>query len=194
MTKQETVKIVTMIVMSYPTSDKLQDDNTIRAMASVWSHIFKNDDPKLVELAVQKHISTNKWVPSIAEIREQMVAISRPDIIPPDKAWEIVSDGISSNLFSYEPPEFPPLVKRCVKIVGWDNLREMSRGHYAGHAPGSDRTIFVQQYKPMYEREIEKALLPKNILDGIDKARESIEDKMYVMLGTIDEVRVNEQN
>ena len=110
MTESETIKVVTIIVMSYPSSEKFKDETTLKGMVAVWKNIFKDDDAKLVEFAVQKHISVNKWPPSIAEIREQMVKLQRPDIIPPDVAWTAVSDLLyaeseffSGNLYNILP-------------------------------------------------------------------------------------------
>ena len=84
MTEHETIKVVTLIVMSYPSSEKFKDETSLKGMVAVWKTIFKDDNAQLVEMAVQKHISVNKWPPSIAEIREQMVNLTRPDIVPPD--------------------------------------------------------------------------------------------------------------
>lgn len=170
MTEQETIKVVTLIVMSYPATEKFKDENTIKAMVNVWAKIFKDDNPRLVELAVQKHIATNKWPPNIAEVREQMVSLEHPEIIPPDVAWMAVSDLLySSSFHSSSLPVLPPLIERCIEAIGWDNLKEMNRGYYGNSKPGMDRVAFMQQYTPMYERERERAALPKSLSDAVAK-------------------------
>ena len=69
MTKQETIKVITLLMFSYPSQDKLKDEETLKGMVSVWTEFFKDDDAKVVLKACQKHIVTSKWFPSIAEIK-----------------------------------------------------------------------------------------------------------------------------
>ena len=87
MKKSELVDIVTVIVMSYP--DRFKED-VIPGMVTAWYAFFKDDDKTAVELAVTKHIASNKWPPSIAEIRGAMAEILHPELIPPDVAWTAV--------------------------------------------------------------------------------------------------------
>lgn len=177
MTEQETVKIVTLIVMSYPASEKFRDENAVKAMVAVWSNIFHDDPFRLVELAVQKHVSINKWPPSVAEIRDIMVDVMHPEIIPPDLAWAAVSDLMYANgRYDYGRSEsiLPPLVRRTVEVIGWDNLYELHCEGSRGGKPGLDRVAFMDQYKPAYEREREKASLPQSILAACEKAEHNL--------------------
>lgn len=174
MTKQEVVEAVTLIVMSYPASFK--DETVVQAMVEVWYKMFKDDNPKLVSLAVQKHISTNKWPPSIAEVREQMVSLQRPDILPPDIAWAMVSDriyGDGSHLYDIEDV-FPPLIAQVIETIGWSSLCDMSHGQYAGYYNGQDKQAFMELYKPAYERERERAMLPQGLRSDVEKAERII--------------------
>ena len=43
MTEQETIKIVTLIVMSYPSSEKFKDETSLKGMVAVWKTIFKDN-------------------------------------------------------------------------------------------------------------------------------------------------------
>nr|DAO66781.1 MAG TPA: replisome organizer [Caudoviricetes sp.] len=172
MTKQEVIELITLIVMSYPTSFK--DETAVQAMGEIWYRMFKDDNPKLVLLAVQKHISTNKWPPSIAEIREQMISLQRPDILPPDIAWAMVSDriygdGDGDHLYNIEDV-FPPLIAKVLETIGWSKLCAMNRGQYAGYRNGQDKQVFMELYKPAYERERERAMLPRGLRADVEKA------------------------
>ena len=60
MTEQETIKVITLIVMSYPSNDKFKDEDNIKGMVAVWKTIFKDDDVRVVEMAVQKHNDGNR--------------------------------------------------------------------------------------------------------------------------------------
>lgn len=174
MNKQETIQIVTLIVGSYPAAGDLKKEETVKAMVVSWSAAFRDDDPQLVGIAVQKHIALNKWPPSVAEIRSQMVAISHPELVPPDVAWAAVSDILYANSgFSDHPySTLPPLIVRCIEAIGWHNLREMHRGVYGDSKPGMDRVMFLQQYTPMYERERDKAQLPETLAAQCEKFKQ----------------------
>lgn len=193
MTERETVKVVTMIVMSYPAAEKFKDENTIKATVNIWKAMFKDDNARLVELAVQKHIATNKWPPSIAEIREQMVTLEHPEIIPPDIAWTAVSDALAT-FSSAHTPELPPLIQSCVETIGWSRLQETRRGQYAGAKPGMDRMIFMQQYIPTYEREREKAMLPKTLADAVRKSEKALGGEAYKLIDAARQTRVDKEN
>lgn len=100
-----------------------------------------------------------------------MVDIQRPDILPPDVAWGMVSDYMyaerASPLHSNFNIDFPPLVKRAVEIVGYSALKELSHGGYRNYREGADKQAFMEIYVPMYERERQAAQLPKRTAEKI---------------------------
>lgn len=174
MTKQEMIQAVAVIVSAYPAHDKFKDDTSIEAMVNVWYDFFKDDDAKLVGSAVRKHISENKWPPSIAEIREQMAFIMHPELLPPDIAWGMVSDRMLGS-YSFGDDDlgsiFPPLVARAIETIGgFSTLRELARGYYGGNKTGSDRKAFIDQYTPAYERAMQEAMHPPALRRQLDNA------------------------
>ena len=170
MKKSELVDIVTVIVMSYP--DRFKED-VIPGMVTAWYAFFKDDDKSAVELAVTKHIASNKWPPSIAEIREAMAEILHPELIPPDVAWTAVMDVMyATGGSSWGRPTFPPLIERVVETIGWHTLWELHRGSYAGNKDGMDKVAFMDLYKPAYERALQAATLPEALSAAISKVRQ----------------------
>ena len=170
MTKNELLDIVTVIVMSYP--DRFKEES-IPGMVTAWYAFFKDDDKSAVELAVTKHIASNKWPPSIAEIRESMAEILHPELIPPDIAWMAVMDVMhATGESSWGRPTFPPLIERVVETIGWHTLWELHRGSYAGNKDGMDKVAFMDLYKPTYEREMQTAALPAALSASIRKIRQ----------------------
>lgn len=170
MKKAELLDIVTVIVMSYP--DRFKEES-IPGMVTAWYAFFKDDDKAAVELAVTKHIASNKWPPSIAEIRREMAEILHPELIPPDVAWTAVADVMHGvDEWGRGRPKFPPLVERVVETIGWGHLKELSRGSYAGNKDGLDRVAFMDLYKPAYERALQEATLPAALTATINKVRQ----------------------
>lgn len=169
-TRADTARLIGIIITAYPNIDKYSSE-IIEAMTNTWALMFADDDCKLVATAIMKHIATSKWAPSIAEIRSIMVDIQRPDILPPDVAWGIVSDYMyaerTSPLHRYVRLDFPPLIKRAVEIIGYSNLKELSRGKYGNYREGADKRAFMEIYVPMYDRERQAAQLPKKTADNL---------------------------
>lgn len=185
MTETETLRLVTIIVMSYPSNDKFKDETTLNGMVAVWKTIFKDDDAHLVEMAVQKHISVNKWPPSISEIREQMVNLTRPDIVPPDVAWSMVSDVLyaESEYGHFDIYKtFPEAIARVVETIGWSKLCDLHYNRYGRNADGMDRVAFMDLYKPAYAREREQAMLPERIRQVCEKKQKEVAGETLQMI------------
>lgn len=185
MTKADAARMVAIIVTAYPNSDKFKNADSINATVNLWTSMFIDDSSEIVALAVQKHISTSKWPPSIAEIREIISEIQFPDIIPPDQAWLAVSDFIYANSEFFAGDlykQLPPLVARAVESIGWLNLYDMNRSRYSGGRPGMARVAFMDQYKPMYEREKARAMLPNSITKQVDAIANSTSNGSYRLL------------
>ena len=105
-----------------------------------------------------------------------MVSLQRPDILPPDIAWAMVSDriyGDGSHLYDIEDV-FPPLIAKVIETIGWSSLCDMSHGQYAGYYNGQDKQTFMELYKPAYERERERAMLPQSLRSDVEKAERII--------------------
>lgn len=161
-----------IIVLAYPNYDKFKDDKQVKATVDLWATMFSEDDAGIVGLAVRKHIATNKWPPSVAELREIMVEMTAPDLIPPDKAWLAVSDFISTNGEyggdTAATKVLPPLIARVICSIGYHNLYEMNCGSYRGSKPGMARTAFMSIYEPLYNRERIRAMTPVSVNRQMD--------------------------
>ena len=192
MTKADAARLVAIVVTAYPNYDKFRDAEAVKATVSLWAMMFANDEGGLVGLAVQKHIATSKWPPSVAEIRELMLELKSPDLIPPDKAWLAVSDLLySQGEYNHGnlQKQLPPLVARAVESIGWGNLYEMHRSYCRGGRPGMDRVAFMQQYEPMYEREKARAMTPEDITAKIDAAAGSLPNNGRYLLEALENDR-----
>lgn len=181
MTENETVKIIAMLYMAYPAVNKLSDE-AIENMKNIWHRFFADDSYNLVEVAVQRHISTNKFLPSIAEIREQMAKLMRPDLIPPDIAWGTVKDYIYIRDCYVR---LPPLIEKVVETIGTQTLKECHDGY--------DKQMFMDLYKPAYERELEKAMLPKALGARIAKSETALGGEALKAIAQVSEAREKER-
>lgn len=167
MTEKDTIRIVTLICMSYPSSERL-GENAIKGMVNIWKTLFADDPAELVELAVTRHIATSKWPPSVAEIRELMAQMQNPELIPPELAWVAVRD-VMAKCGEYMHRDlreiFPPLIARTVETIGWHALWISSQDKFTGQR-------FFDVYTPMYQRELQKAMLPASVRASIARQEE----------------------
>lgn len=185
MTKKQTIELFAIFVAAYPNFDKFKDEAQVESMINIWANIFADDDAAIVGMAAKKHISTSKWPPSIAEIRDIMADITHPDIIPPDLAWAAVADLMYS--YGEHGPyniaaELPPLAARVVETIGWHTLYELYRGRYAGNRDGMDRVAFMDLYKPAYDRARAEASCPASLNAGIGQTSRRLSDGGVKML------------
>lgn len=187
MTKEETVKIITLITMAYPAVEKFTDE-TIVNMTEIWSKFFVDDPYNLVETAVQYHISTQKWVPTIAEIRQRMARLRRPDLIPPEEAWKAVIDYLyaESDLFGDMTDVFPPIIAEVIKTITVPTLKRNSGG--------KDKLMFMDLYEPAYNKELEMAVLPKALRTSIETAENATGGEAKRQIAYIRRVRKDKES
>lgn len=181
MTREETIKLIGIITMAYPNFDKFRDEKHIRSMVSVWADMFAEDEAGLVALAIKEHISTSKWPPSIAEIRELMTRIVNPNIIPPDEAWEIVAKYLyvaGENCHRDYHADLPKPIAESIDAIGYGQLYALHVAYARGSSSkaGLDRVAFLQTYEEKMERQRRKAMLPESLRQSIDAAMSAHED------------------
>lgn len=119
MNKQDILKAVAPLQLAYTSS---LDDNRLRLYVEMLSDI----PPSILEASVKKLIITNKFLPSIAEIRE--VAYGIKEIISgtaaPDEseAWGEVVKAIRSVGYCGKPKFSHEAITTAVNNIGWQDI------------------------------------------------------------------------
>lgn len=119
MNKQDILKAVAPLQLAYNAS---LDDNRLRFYVEMLSDI----PPSILEASVKKLIMTNKFLPSIAEIRE--VAYGIKGIISgtaaPDEseAWGEVIKAIQSVGYYGKPKFSHEAITTAVNNIGWQDI------------------------------------------------------------------------
>lgn len=121
MNKAEFKNIAFAISTAYPNSSLFQSVES----AEFWYKLLQDIDYDIAQNAVTEHISTNKFPPSIAEIREKCTKRYGKGIPDWGTAWESVLKAIRK----YGWPEelkalesMDELTRKCVKRLGYQNL------------------------------------------------------------------------
>ena len=109
---------------------------------------------EVLSLCVEQFIAQSKFLPTVAEIREQALKLTRPDRISALEAWGLVKEQMRLK-GSYRSPEFSdPLIAKAVECIGWKTL-------CGSENEPADRAHFSKVYDSLVQRdEADARLLP----------------------------------
>lgn len=166
MTEIEFKTIFGIIVASY---DSFKAD---KYKMAIWYAELKDIPYKVLESCVRTWISTNKWPPTIADLRETALKMSEGED-DWGKGWEEVLSAISR--FGYMQPEeayasMSELTEKTARRIGFVNIC-MSDNIAA------DRANFRDIYNQLAERKKKDSLIPAEVKALISKAMPQIEKK-----------------
>ena len=81
MTREETIKVLSILKAAYPNSYKNMTKDEANATVTVWSIQFAEIPAEIVMIAVNKLIATSTFPPAISEIKDKIKGLY----------WEIIS-------------------------------------------------------------------------------------------------------
>lgn len=147
MTIEEFGQIAKALRHYYPRESLMPNQEAV----ALWYDELQDLDAKAVKAALRKWVATNKWSPSIAEIRESVVEFTTPKIKDWSEAFEDARQAIR-RYGSYNPQEamesLDDLTRETVKRMGYHDMC-MSENHAA------DRANFRMIYETLAKRERE---------------------------------------
>lgn len=155
MTVQEFGTISAAIKAAWPQANIMPDKQSI----NVWYTMLADLDYNACLIAIKEHMSTCRFAPSIAELRERCSNVTSAEIKDWGDAWE---DVISAIRFCgmYREDEalqrMDAITRKCVKRLGFQNLCT-SENITADRA--NFRMIYEQEQKTQKElRQLSPAL------------------------------------
>lgn len=162
MTLKEATNLVGLAIANFPN----MQEKDMRPTAKLWMQMLSDIPYSIAEKAILRSLSTAKFFPTVAEIREAAVLLTKPEIPTAIEAWGEVMNAIRRYGY-YRPNEalasMTPITKSIVKKIGWREINmceeiEVLRGQ------------FRMAYESQAKRDKEKQLLPQelqNLIDGI---------------------------
>lgn len=170
MNMQETMAIMEVLKVSYPKFYSGMSQEDLKSAVSVWAMMFEDDDARIVTEAVKAMISTLKYPPTIADIKEKIRLLQSPEIMSEMEAWSLVYKAICNSGYDSENQfcKLPPLIQ---KIVGTPKqLREW--GLTENLSMSVIQSNFMRSYKVMSEREEMISKLPDSCKNLITEKQE----------------------
>ena len=165
--------LFTMALRTYYPRENILPNN--QAM-ELWFRQLQDIPYKVAEASLNKWVATNKWSPSIADIREMASTVTEGEIPDWGDGWEQVLKAIR-NLGSYRildaMESFDPITRQCVERLGFKNIC-MSENINA------DRANFRIIYEQLAERKKRDAQIPfevRKMISDIQNGQLAIESK-----------------
>lgn len=130
----------------------------------LWFRQLQDIPYEAAEAILSKWVSTSKWSPSIADIREGMASIAYGGQTPDwGEGWNQAMEAIR-KYGSYDEPSalasLPPLTRETVRRLGYRSLC-WSENQVA------DRANFRQVYETLAKRESEQRKIPLPVREKI---------------------------
>lgn len=145
MTREEFATLAMAIRTYYPKEQILPNSQAME----LWYRELQDIPIDVAEAALRKWVATNKWSPSIAELRETAAEIRHGEIPEWGEGWEKVLLAVR-KYGSYREREaldsLDPMTRTCVQRLGFRNIC-MSENI------STDRANFRMMYESMAERE-----------------------------------------
>lgn len=159
MTRQEALAVMAMLKTAYPNFYKDLSKEDVNAAVNLWATMFSEEPIQVVTEAIKTLMCTLKYPPTIADVKEKIVAIMHPEVMTEMEAWQKVRRAISYYNADEKFAQLPPVIQ---KIVGSPNtLREWAQME-ADIVDSVIQSNFMRSYKAKMKQEKEYAMLPES--------------------------------
>ena len=172
MTKQEFSAFVMAMRTYYSKENILPNQQAME----LWFQELQDIPYEVAQAGLRQWVATNKWSPSIAEIRDMASTVQNGVIPDWGDGWEQVIKAIR-KYGMYQITEamdsFDPITRQCVERLGFRNI-------CLSENINTDRANFRMIYEQLQERKKKDAQLSeplKNLISSIQTKQQMIEQK-----------------
>lgn len=166
MTKKEFALFAAALRTYYPKEQLLPNEKAME----LWFRMLEDIPYDVAEMGLQKWVATNKWSPSISEIRELSADLVTEEVRGWDEEWQSVLYLVSRYGMYRESDAvscLPEITKKCVQRMGWKTIC-MSENIAV------ERANFRMIYEQLMNRRSVDACLPGSLKDAIDVKRTEV--------------------
>lgn len=165
MTPEEFNRIVVAIKAFYQKENILTDDHTIE----LWYQSLKDIPYKSLYLALHKWVETERWSPTIADLRRLSFEVSNPEIPTWDEAWENVLQAVrhyGTQRMVEAMDSFDEVTRKTVARVGWIQI-------CTSEQIGIERAAFRDIYNVLSDKTKEQGQIAPAIRKVIEVTRQA---------------------
>lgn len=184
MTREETVKIIRIMVDSYPN----YKPNDISETVDVWQMMLEEYSYQDFSVALKAYILSDDsgFAPSIGKLVSNIHTMTQPQELNEMEAWSLVSRAIRNSGYNSmeEFAKLPPLVQKAVGLPS--QLRTWALDENYNEEVVSSN--FIKCYRNELARQRELQKMPQNVRNLIKKANvgsysSQIEEKRQQAIG-----------
>ena len=153
MTKKEMTVILVVLKEAY------QNFSFTEAKIDLYLELLGDLNSRIVLTAVKKLILESAFVPTISDIRRNVVEVSGPYLPIAAEAWEMVRRIMvhyGQEEGAYELDSLSSLIQKTVNTIGWGHL-------CLSEDPDISRAHFLKIYDQYREKEMKHRLLPEKL-------------------------------
>lgn len=170
MTKQETVKFISIVKASFPYWGSKLSPDELKVTVEIWAEMLGEYDFKIVMSAMKVIIATKKdFPPSIAEVIEKIQFLSSGGNtgLSEVEAWSMVRKAVANGMYGAKeefdrlPKEIQIALREPATLKNWSQLE----GDELDTVVASN---FMRSYKEVKKRETEYKALPRDIKTMIE--------------------------
>lgn len=166
MTREETVKIIRIMVDSYPN----YKPNDISETVDVWQMMLDEYSYQEVSVALKAYILSDDsgFAPSIGKLVSKIHTMAQPQELNEMEAWSLVSKAIRNSGYNSveEFAKLPPLAQRAVGLPSQLRTWALDENYNEEVAMSS----FQRAYKSELKRHEELQKMPQNVRRLIENA------------------------
>lgn len=160
MTREEFAVLVKAMKAVYSSENFIADKDAF----NVWYGLLQDLPYEQANLAVQKYMTSERFPPTIADIRTKATEIIAPveESMSELQAWALVQKAIRNSAYHAEE-EFAKLPEACQRAVGTAvNLKEWALMD-SDQVATIEQSHFVRNYRASVQKMKEEARLPENV-------------------------------
>jgi hypothetical protein len=175
LTSEETIGILSILKTAYPQFYKDMKKSEADSTINLWATMFSADEAYIVTEAVKSLITSLKFPPTIADVKEKIYSLTHEPVMTEQEAWQTVKDAIS-----YYNPGFDSLPPILQKLVGSPNqLREWAIME-SNQVETVVKSNFIRSYTARVKQEKEYAMLPESGKE-LQKQLSNWSSKLFLM-------------
>lgn len=160
MTREEFAVLVKAMKAVYSSENFIADKDAF----NVWYGLLQDLPYEQANLAIQKYMTSERFPPTIADIRTKATEIIAPaeESMSELQAWALVQRALRNSGYNSEE-EFAKLPEACQRAVGTAaNLKEWALMD-SDQVATIEQSHFIRNYRTSVQRMKEEARLPENV-------------------------------
>lgn len=159
MNRTETQRILAFLCNAYPNTQHLQGGDAVE----VWTRGLSDVSYTDASHAISAWILSEKWCPTIADIREKVFDLHSPADVMSSQAWNQL---VRALRMSYAPESERvwsdlPEITRLI-VGGYQTFRQWGNTDTAA-LESVQRPMFIKRYEEYARREKKEAILPERL-------------------------------